>query len=147
IPDCRLTGAGIEKQIIGFVITIEVRHADHFPVNGQRWTIGAADKSIVIEIPNTCLPCGRSIKDIIGLTIAIKVRHTNYTPTNRKSGSTGAGDKSIVVQVPDRRACRPRCFYLKREVLVRSGSPLPYVGARSYAQGCKTRVAVGRAVR
>ena len=29
IPNRRLTGAGIEKQIIGFVIAIEVRHADH----------------------------------------------------------------------------------------------------------------------
>src|SRR5205807_3931806 len=50
IPDCRLTGTGIEEQIIGFVIPIEVRHADHSPVNGQSWTIGAADKSIVIEV-------------------------------------------------------------------------------------------------
>src|SRR4029079_10490155 len=29
----RLTGAGIEKQIIAFIIAIEVRHADHFPVS------------------------------------------------------------------------------------------------------------------
>src|SRR4026208_784067 len=56
IPDCRLTGAGIEKQIIGFVIAIEVRHADHSPVNGQSWSEDTADKSIVIEIPNRCLP-------------------------------------------------------------------------------------------
>src|SRR4029077_8743472 len=78
------------------------------------------------------------VKKIIGLAIAIKVRHTNYYPTSRKSGSVGVGDKSIVVQVPDRRACRPRCSYLKREVLVRSGSPLPYVGARCYAKGCRS---------
>src|SRR2546430_3051569 len=52
IPDCRLTGAGIEKQIIGFAIAIEVRHTDHSPVNGQSWSKGAADKNIVIEVPN-----------------------------------------------------------------------------------------------
>src|SRR6266513_4560050 len=48
IPDCRLTGAGIEKQIIEFVIAIEVRHADHFPVSWKSWTKGAADKNVVI---------------------------------------------------------------------------------------------------
>src|SRR4029077_16044487 len=81
------------------------------------------------------------VKKIIGLAIAIKVCHTNYYPISRKSGSVGVGDKSIVVQVPDRRACRPcrhRCFCLKREVLVRSGSPLPYVGAGCYAKGCRS---------
>src|SRR5436190_23540900 len=57
IPDCRLTGAGIEKQIIGFVITIKVCHADHSPVNRKSWTKSAADKSIVIEVPNRCLVC------------------------------------------------------------------------------------------
>src|SRR6184192_3637925 len=57
IPDCRLTGAGIEKQIIGFVIAIEVRHTDHFPVSWKSWSEDTADKSIVIEVPNRCLVC------------------------------------------------------------------------------------------
>src|SRR5436190_1702784 len=48
IPDCRLTGARIEKQIIGLVIAIEVCHADHFPVSWKSWTKGAADKNVVI---------------------------------------------------------------------------------------------------
>src|SRR5437762_1415453 len=48
IPDCRLKGAGIEKQIIGFVIAIEVRHADHSPVSWKSWTKGAADKNVVL---------------------------------------------------------------------------------------------------
>src|SRR5207248_9014256 len=48
IPDCRLTGAGIEKQIIEFVIAIEVRHTDHSPVSWKSWTKGAADKNVVI---------------------------------------------------------------------------------------------------
>src|SRR5437016_7026440 len=50
IPDCRLKGAGIEKQIIGFVIAIEVRHTDHFPVSWKSWSEVTADKSIVIEV-------------------------------------------------------------------------------------------------
>src|SRR5437762_2771948 len=48
IPDCRLTGAGIEKQVIGPAVTIEVRHTDHFPASWQSWTKGGADKNIVI---------------------------------------------------------------------------------------------------
>src|SRR5207302_1932560 len=104
IPDCRLTGAGIDKQIIGFVIASEVRHADHFPVSWKSWTIGAAEKNIVILIPNRCLVCACIVKQIIGLAIAVKVSHTNDFPTSRKGGSTGAGDKYIVVQVPDCRA-------------------------------------------
>src|SRR4029077_205685 len=133
IPDCRLTGAGIEKQVIGPAVTIEVCHTDYFPASWKSWTIGAANKGVVVEIPNPCLVCAGIVKKIIGLAIAIKVRHTNDYPANRKRGSRGAGDKSIVVQVPDRRACRPWCFYLKREVLVRAASPPPYVGTRCYA--------------
>jgi hypothetical protein len=95
--------------------------------------ISHANKGRSRQIPDRCLACAGIEEQVIGLAIAIKVRHTNYSPTSRKSGSVGAGDKSIVVQVPDRRACRPRYFYLKREVLVRSGSPRPFVGARCYA--------------
>src|SRR5207248_4419307 len=48
IPDCRLVAGRVEKQVIGPAVTIEVCHTDHFPVSWKSWTIGAADKNVVI---------------------------------------------------------------------------------------------------
>src|SRR5206468_9192055 len=95
IPDCRLTGAGIEKQIIGFVIAIEVRHADHSPVNGQSWSKDAADKNVVIEVPNRGLPSSGRIQHIIGLTVRVEIAHCYKIPirTVRKTRAEGAANK------------------------------------------------------
>src|SRR5205085_1144193 len=116
-----------------FAITIEVCHGDHSPVNGQSWSQGAADKSIVIEVPDRCLPSSGGIQHIIGLAVRVEIAHSYKIPTVRKSRAEGAANKVGSRQIPDRRARQERCFYLKREVLVRSASPLPYVGARCYA--------------
>src|SRR6185312_15670407 len=102
IPDSRLKGAGIEKQIIGFVIAIEVRHADHSPVNGQSWSEGAADKSIVIEVPNRGLARTGIVKHIIGLTVPVEVCHTDHLPVSWKSWTKGAADKNVVIEIPNR---------------------------------------------
>ena len=93
----RLKGAGIEKQIIGLVIAIEVRHADHSPVNGQSWSEGAADKSIVIEVPNRGLARAGVVKHIIGLTVRVEIAHCYQIPTARKSWTKGAADKNVVI--------------------------------------------------
>src|SRR5205823_9698847 len=106
------------------------------PTTGKARAISPANKGRSRQIPDRCLACAGIEEQVIGLAIAIKVRHTNYSPISWKRWSKNATHKHVVVQVPDRRACRSRrhrCFYLKREVLVRSGSPLPYVGARCYA--------------
>src|SRR4029077_18835879 len=90
-----------EKQIIGFVIAIEVHHADHSPVNGQSWTKGAADKNIVIEVPNRCSPKARTIKHVIGLTVRVEIAHCYKSPTVRKTRAVGAANKGRPRQIPD----------------------------------------------
>src|SRR4029453_14878325 len=89
IPDCRLVGGRIEKQIIGFVITIEVCHSDHSPGSWKSLTKDAADKNIVIEVPNRCLPSSGSIQHIIGLTVRVEIAHCYKVPTVRKTRARG----------------------------------------------------------
>src|SRR5205814_2316352 len=48
IPDCRLVGGRVEKQVIGPAVSIKVCHTDHFPVSWKSRTKGAADKNVVI---------------------------------------------------------------------------------------------------
>ena len=104
------------------------------------------------------------------MTVAIKIRNSDHLPPPRRSRASSRRHMNIVVHVPDYclagaciekdKICLPvvvevssywrRGYWrrdLKREVLVRSGSPPPYVGARAYAEGCKSRAAVGRAAR
>src|SRR5947208_14337147 len=101
-------GAGIEKQIIGFVIAIEVCHADHSPVNRQSWTKGAVDKNVVIEIPNRCLPSSRRIQHIIGLTVRVEIAHCYKIQTVRKNRTEGAANKRRSGQIPDYRMATGR---------------------------------------
>src|SRR5262249_48058112 len=95
----------IEKQIIGFVIRIEVRHADHSAVKGQSWTKPAADKNVVIEVPNRCLPISWSIQHIIRLTDRVEIDHCYKIPIKKKIGrktrAVGAANKARSRQVPD----------------------------------------------
>src|SRR5204862_243324 len=123
------------KHVIGLAVRVEVGRSDQGIAAYNARPECASDERGAGQIPDSRLTGAGIEKQIIGFVIAIEVRHADHSPTSRKSGSVGAGDKGIVVQVPDRRlarACRHRCFYLQREVLVRSISPPPYVLARYY---------------
>src|SRR5205823_3611196 len=54
-----LRGSGLRKFPILYAVFASsfALGRDQAPVGRQAWTKGAADKSIVIEIPNRCLVC------------------------------------------------------------------------------------------
>ena len=54
-------------------IAIKVGYPYHAPVNGQSWSQVTADKNVVIEVPNRCLPSSGSIQHIIGLTVRVEI--------------------------------------------------------------------------
>src|SRR5438093_2671965 len=46
---------------------------DQAPVSRQAWTKGAADKNVVIEVPNPCLVCNSIEEHIIWFTVTVEV--------------------------------------------------------------------------
>src|SRR5437763_15262972 len=54
-------------------ITIEIREIDQTPARRKRLPISASDKNVIIQIPDSCLPCTSAIQNIIGFTLAVDI--------------------------------------------------------------------------
>src|SRR5207253_210128 len=73
----------ISQAVFAFSFALE---RDQAPASRRAWTKGAADKNVVIEVPDGRSLRRRVVERIIGLAVAIKVRHAHDGPADRKSG-------------------------------------------------------------
>src|SRR5205814_336697 len=87
---------------------------DQGPVRRQAWTIGAADKSIVIEIPHGRSLHRGAVERIIGLAVRVEVGHCYKVPTVRKTRAEGAANKGRSRQIPD---CRLVAGRVEKQVI------------------------------
>src|SRR6059058_3889606 len=111
---------------------------DQAPVSRQAWTKGAADKNVVIEIPNPCLVCNSIEERIIGFVIAIEVRRTDHVPVSWKSWPEFASDERGAGQIPD---CRLTSAGIEKQIIgfviaieVRHADHAP-VNGQSWSEG------------
>src|SRR5438552_1880022 len=84
------------------------------PASLKSWTVSAADKDVVVHVPNGRLARGRVEQCIIRLAPAIEVRHIHQAPASRQSRTIGTPEKSVVVQIPQ--CCLMRADVLKNVV-------------------------------
>src|SRR5439155_417079 len=98
-----LRGSGSRKFPISYPVFASsfALGRDQAPVSRQSWTEGAADKNIVIEVPNRYLPSSGRIQHIIGLTVRVEIAHCYKIPTVRKTRSEGDANKDCSRQIPD----------------------------------------------
>src|SRR5213595_376722 len=98
-----LPGSGSRKFPISYPVLASsfALGRDQAPVSRQAWTIGAADKNVVIEVPNRCLVCNSIVEHIIGLTVRVEIAHCYKVPTVRKTWAKGAANKARSRQIPD----------------------------------------------
>ena len=75
----------------------------------EDWSVGAADKYVVVQIPDGCLPHARSVKEIIGLGVAVEIARPLKLPCARNGGPVSAADKHVVIQIPNRGLARVAC--------------------------------------
>src|SRR5437762_2796254 len=74
---------------------------DQAPVSRQAWTIGAADKRVVIEVPHRRSLHRGAVERVIGLTVRIEIARCYKIPTVRKSRAEGDANKGRSRQIPD----------------------------------------------
>src|SRR5205814_635395 len=87
---------------------------DQAPVSRQAWTIGAPDKSIVIEVPHGRSLHSGAVERIIGLTVRVEIAHCYKIPTVRKTRAEGAANKGRSRQIPD---CRLVAGRVEKQVI------------------------------
>ena len=46
---------------------------DQAPTSGETWAVRGASVSVVVEIPDRCLPTGRIVNQIIRMPVIVKV--------------------------------------------------------------------------
>src|SRR5213079_271813 len=94
-----LRGSGSRKFPISYPVLASsfALGRDQAPVSRQAWTIGAADKNVVIEVPNRCLVCNSIVERIIGLAVPVEVCNTDHVPVSWKGWTIGAADKNGVI--------------------------------------------------
>src|SRR5205809_109631 len=111
VPVQNLRGSGSRKFAISYPVFASsfALGRDQAPVRRQAWTIGAADKSIVIEVPDGRLLHRGVVERIIGLAVPVEVRHAHDGPADRKSGAVQTGAENVVgrrFKIPYRRLSR-----------------------------------------
>ena len=100
---------GVSKK--GFMSPITVRPGS---ARGKRGTVSAADKDIVVYVPEHRLARARPVKHIVWLGIAVKIAHRHQCPAAGQGRAVSAADKDIVVHVPDHRL--PRAPVVEHEI-------------------------------
>src|SRR5713101_4309248 len=56
-------------------VAIEIRHTVQAPARSNGWTQSAANKNIIVEIPDRCLERTGVSKHVVRVTIAIKITY------------------------------------------------------------------------
>src|SRR5205814_1382105 len=103
VPVQNLRGSGSRKFPISYPVFASsfALGRDQAPASRQAWSQVTADKSIVIEVPNRCLPSSGRIQHIIGLTVRVEIAHCYKVPTVRKTPTEGAANTGCSRQIPD----------------------------------------------
>ena len=67
--DALLTISSFNKSIVAWMSS----GPHQAPAGWKSWAESAADKNVVVEIPDRCLASGRIVKQIIGFAVTVKV--------------------------------------------------------------------------
>src|SRR5438309_1843381 len=87
---------------------------DQAPVSRQAWTIGAADKSIVIQVPHGRSLHRGAIERIIGLAVPVEVGRSDQSIAAYNSRPVCATDKRGAGQIPD---CRLTGAGIEKQII------------------------------
>src|SRR5881394_108348 len=89
-----LPGSGSRKFPISYPVLASsfALGRDQAPVSRQAWTIGAADKNVVIEVPHRRSLHRGAVERIIGLAVPVEVCNTDHVPVSWKGWTIGAAD-------------------------------------------------------
>src|SRR6266446_4281113 len=90
VPDRRLARACVVKEIIGLAIAVEVRNTNYSPTSRKSGSVGAGDKSIVVQVPDRCLARADIVKKIIGLPVAVEVVERSWRSLRHRQGGRGS---------------------------------------------------------
>src|SRR5262245_54990873 len=77
-----------------------LRHSQA-PACGKSWTEGAANKNMVVQIPDCCLTRRGVVKQIFGFAVTVKIRCGHQCPATGNRWPPGATNKSRSRQIED----------------------------------------------
>src|SRR5437763_16670600 len=80
VPVQNLRGSGSRKFPISYPVFASsfALGRDQAPVSRQAWTIGTANKNVVIEVPHSRLLHHGTVERIIGLAVLVEVGRTDH---------------------------------------------------------------------
>jgi hypothetical protein len=97
-----LARAEVEEHIVWLGIAVEIRHTRQVPARRKSRPVSAADKNVVVHVPDRRLARVKVEEHIVWLGIAVEIRHILKGPGRRKSRAISAADKNVIVHVPNR---------------------------------------------
>src|SRR5260370_6175718 len=105
VPVQNLRGSGSRKFPISYPVFASsfALGRDQAPVSRQAWTIGAADKNVVIEVPHGRSLHRGAVERIIGLAVPVEVGRSDQSIAAYNARPVGAANKGVVVEIPDSR--------------------------------------------
>src|SRR5262249_55654497 len=68
---------------------------------GKTWAVRAADKNVVVHVPDRCLLRARIVKDVIGLAVPVKIADPHESPSAGNGRPPSATNKGWPRQVED----------------------------------------------
>src|SRR6266487_4491039 len=71
------------------------------PANGKSWTVRAADKNGVVQIPDSCLTRRVLVKHIIRFAVSVKIRRGYQRPATGKGRPPSGPNKGCPRQIKD----------------------------------------------
>src|SRR5205823_11858142 len=116
VPVQNLRGSGSGKFPISHAVFASsfALGRDQAPVSRQAWTKGAADKSIVIEIPHGRSLLRGAVKRIIGLAVPVEVGRSDQSIAACNGRPECASDKRRAGQIPD---CRLTGAGIEKQII------------------------------
>src|SRR5207253_7648911 len=116
VPVQNLRGSGSGKFPISQAVFASsfALGRDQAPVSRQAWTKGAADKNVVIEVPNPCLVCNSIEERIIGLAVPVEVGRSDQTIAAYNGRPECASDERGAGQIPD---CRLTGAGIEKQII------------------------------
>src|SRR5205814_1113347 len=98
--------AAVGKQTLGSLVNGLRLLRRPAPTGRKRGTVGAANKGVVVEIPDCRLPSGGRVKQEVWLPIVIEISRRNQSPARGKSWPVNAAQERYTRQIPDRGLAR-----------------------------------------
>src|SRR5438309_983635 len=112
----KLRGSGSRKFPISYPVFAFsfALGRDQAPVSRQAWTIGAADKSIVIEVPHGRSLHRGAVERIIGLAVPVEVGRSDQSIAAYNARPECASDERGAGQIPD---CRLTGAGIEKQII------------------------------